>query len=244
MDGHRGDDRTGLIGDGVTEKNDRQDADEQAAARAMTSRRRGDTYRLLADVFNAEPTAEMLDSLRQPEAVEAFEAMGATFAAELDRMEADLGKQALVEQLECEYARVFIGPGKHVGPYESLHRDGHPAEHWGPSTAEVKRFIEHHGLEYDVEFSGMPDHISAEFQFMAELAGAEAEAVEAGKDTEAQQAQEIQQVFHQQHVSRWVPAFCDKVIQRAEFEFYRDFARMAKLLVEVDVDELASGEKS
>ena len=226
----------------MTEKNDRQDADEQAAARAIATRRRGDTYRLLADVFNAEPTAEMLDSLRQPEAVEAFEAMGTTFPAELDRMEADLGKQALVEELECEYARVFIGPGKHVGPYESLHRDDHPAEHWGPSTAEVKRFIEHHGLGYDVGFKGMPDHISAEFQFMAELAGAEADAIEAGKGTEAQQAQEIQRVFHQQHVSRWVPAFGDKVIEIARLDFYRDFARMAKTLCEVETNSFGAAE--
>ena len=235
------------MGGVVTETYDRKDADEQAA-RATTARRRGDTYRLLADVFNAEPTAETLDSLRQPEAVEAFEALGATFVAELDRMEADLGKDALVEELECEYARLFIGPGKHVGPYESLHRDDHSPGHWGPSTAEVKRFIEHHGLSYDVEFKGMPDHISAEFHFMAVAARAEADAVERGEEAEAAQANRMQRVFYKEHISRWVPSFCDKVIQQAEFEFYRDFARMTKLLVEVDADELAgelaSGEES
>ena len=64
---------------------DSQGADEQRASRALTSRRRADTYRLLADVFNAEPTAQMLDSLRRLEVAKAFEALGATFAAELER---------------------------------------------------------------------------------------------------------------------------------------------------------------
>ena len=100
----------------------KQNSQEQPAARAQTARRRADTYRLLADVFNAEPTAEALDALRRPEAVKAFEALGATFARELDQMESELGKDRLVEELQCEFARLFLGPGKHVGPYESLHR--------------------------------------------------------------------------------------------------------------------------
>lgn len=217
---------------------------EQPAARAETARRRADTYRLLADVFNAEPTAETLDALRSPESVKAFEALGATFAKELDRLEADLGKDRLVEELQCEFARLFLGPGKHVGPYESLHRDDHPPEHWGPSTAKVKRFIEHHGLVYDESFKGMPDHISVEFQFMAKLAAAEAEAAERGDDAQADQAREIQRVFHKEHISRWTPSFFDKVIKLANLDFFGDFARMAKAVVELDTVELSSREES
>ena len=230
------------MGDAVVRERDSQGACDQRAARALAARRRADTYRLLADVLGAEPTAEMLDALRRPEAVKAFEALGVTFAAELDRMEADLGKDGAVEEFACEYTRLFIGPGKHVGPYESLHRDDHPPGHWGPSTAEVKRFIEHHGLGYQEGFKGMPDHISVEFQFMAELAGTEADAVERGEDAEAKQAREIERVFHQEHISRWVPSFCDKVIEVARFGFYRDFARMAKSLCEVEAVALGAAE--
>ncbi len=226
----------------VTQQSDTQGAEQQRAARALDPRRRADTYRMLADVFGAEPTAEMLDSLRRGEAAEAFQALGATFAAELDRMQADLGKDALVEEFACEYARVFIGPGKHVGPHESLHRDDHSPGHWGPATAEVKRFIEHHGLAFEDAFKGMPDHISAEFQFMAEFARAEADAIEEGKDAEADQAHRIQRTFYEEHVSRWVPSFCDKVIEIARFDFYRDFARMAKELCEVEAVTFGAAE--
>ncbi len=216
-----------------------QNVDRQEAAR-----RRAGMYRFLADVFGAEPTAEMLDSLRRPDVVKAFEPLGATFAEELDRMEADLGTDRLVEELQCEYTRLFIGPGKHVGPHESLHRDDQPPEHWGPATAEVKRFIEHHGLDYDPKFPGMPDHIAAEFQFVSMLADAEAEAVEQGEDEKADQAAKIQRTFHREHVACWVPTFCDKVIELATFGFYKDFARIARALVEIDTDEFSTGEES
>ena len=223
----------------VVLQDDSQGVDARGGA-ALTARRRADVYRLLADVFNAEPTAEMLDSLRRPEVVNAFEPLGITFAEELDRLEADLGKDRLLEELQCEYTRLFIGPGKHVGPYESLHRDDHPSGHWGPSTAEVKRFVEHHGLSYEQEFHGMPDHISAEFQFISMLADAEAEALERGEDEKADQAAKIRRTFHLEHVVRWVAVFCDKVVEAAAFCFYKDFARMAKALVEIDTDELST----
>jgi TorA maturation chaperone TorD len=198
----------------------------------------------LADVFYLAPKAEMLDSLRRPEAVKAFQTLGVTFAAELDRMEADLGKDRLVEELGCEYTRLFIGPGRHIGPYESLHRSDYPPEHWGPSTAEVKRFIEHHGLGYEDGFKGMPDHISAEFQFISMLADAEADAVEQAENEKVDQAREIQRIFHREHIARWVPVFCDKVVELANLAFYRDFARMAKAVVEADTGELSTRERS
>ena len=218
--------------------------DKSAPARSQAARGRADTYRLLASVFHAEPTAEMIDRLRRPETAAPFKAMGAMFPAELDRLLASSGTQGTIEELACEYTRLFLGPGKHVGPHESLHRDDHPAQHWGPSTAEVKRFIEHHGLAYDPEFTGMPDHIAVEFQFMAEMAGAEADAIERGQHAEAAQAREIQRVFHEEHLSRWIPKFCDKVIELANLDFYKDFARMAAALVEAENEELAHQEES
>lgn len=213
---------------------DSQGDDKKPGVHAAAERRRADTYRLLADVFNAEPSAEVLDAIRHPEAANAFETLGATFAKELDRLEAELGKAGMVDELACEFARLFIGPGKHVGPYESLHRDDHPSGHWGPSTAEVKRFIEHHGVGYAERFKGMPDHISAEFQFISMLADVEADAIERGESEKADQAREIQRVFRQEHLARWVPVFCEKVIELANLDFYRNFARIAKAVVAAD----------
>ena len=224
--------------------NNASDSAEGAEDRSVVSRRRADTYRLLAEVFAAEPTAEILERLRRPEVVEAFESLGVNVATELDRLEADLGTQGLVDEFQFEYTRVFIGPGKHVGPHESLHRDDHPAQHWGPATAEVKRFIEHHGLSYDESFQGMPDHISVEFQFISMLADVEAEALEQGDQEKADQAREIQRTFYREHINCWVPTFCDKVIEGATLDFYKNFAHFAKAVVEADAAEFSASEES
>lgn len=207
--------------------------------RALAARRRADTYRLLAEVFAAEPTSEMIDSLRQLDVVSAFQSVGIEIADELNRLENQHGRSGMLEELQCEYTRLFLGPGKHVGPYESLHRPDEQPQYWGPSTATVKRFIEHHGLSYDTDFHGMPDHISAEFQFIAVIAEAEAEAIDQGDEDTANQARQIQQVFHREHIACWVPGFCDKVVELAELDFYREMAKLAKAVVELDATESA-----
>lgn len=232
------------MGGNMSLENKPNDLVEQTDGRSPAARRRADTYRLLAEVFGTEPTAEMLDRLRRPEVVEAFDSLGLGFAGELDRMEADLGRHGLVDELQCEYTRVFLGPGKHVGPYESLHRDDHPAQHWGPSTAEAKRFIEHHGLGYDERFRGMPDHVSAEVQFISMIADVEADAIERGEHERADHAREIQRTFFREHIVRWVPKFCEKVIEQANFDFYKGFARITKAVVEADTEELLIQEAS
>ena len=60
----------------------------------------------------------------------------------------------LLEDLAVEYARLFLGPAKHISPHESIHHqrdDGDWGSHWGGSTVEVKKFIESTGLEYKTE---------------------------------------------------------------------------------------------
>ncbi len=232
------------MGDEMNSENNPSGVVGQPADRSATASRRADTYRLLAEVFAAEPTAELLNRLRRPEVVEAFESLDVNVATELDRLEADLGEEGLIDEFQCEYARVFLGPGKHVGPHESLHRDDQPAQHWGPSTAEVKRFIEHHGLSYDEGFGGMPDHISVEFQFISMLADVEADAIEQANDEKADQALEIQRTFHREHIVGWVPTFCDKVIEVATLDFFKSFAHFTKAVVEADAAESSTSEES
>ena len=90
-------------------------------------------------------------------------------------------RKELIEDLAVEYARLFLGPDKHISPHESVHheRDGGDwGALWGKSTVEVKKFIESAGLEYISEYSGMPDHISVELEFMQQATSREAQAWE------------------------------------------------------------------
>jgi TorA maturation chaperone TorD len=44
--------------------------------------------------------------------------------------------------------------------------------------------------------------------------------------------------FLDEHLSRWVPAFCDKVMAAAELSFYRELAGLTKRFIEFDREEI------
>jgi len=45
--------------------------------------------------------------------------------------------------------------------------------------------------------------------------------------------------FLDDHIMKWIPLFCDKVINAAELSFYREIARLTKSFLEMDIDEIA-----
>lgn len=79
-----------------------------------------------------------------------------------------LNEAKLLEDLAIEYSRLFIGPGRHISPHESVHlkEEGGRGLLWGEAAVKVKKFIEFSGLHYKPEYSGMPGHISVELEFM------------------------------------------------------------------------------
>ncbi len=201
-----------------------------AAARkdmAEAAASRGNVYGLLAMVFRAEPTAAFVAQLKSP-----------GFAAVLQSLDLSLGDdfgdmpvEKLIEELSIEYTRLFIGPGPHISPHESMNiefKNPNDAVLWGPQTVKVKKFIEAAGLSYDESFSGMPDHVSAELEFMQRLAEKEAQAW-AEQDIEAAaNILEIEKRFFNEHLSQWVSRFCDKIVEMCEHPFYLGFAEILK----------------
>ncbi|MDJ0951634.1 MAG: molecular chaperone TorD family protein [Alphaproteobacteria bacterium] len=198
----------------------RNDMAEMAAARS-------NVYGLLATVFRAEPSAALLAGLKAPE-----------FADVLGSLDLSLGEdfrdapcEKLVDDLAIEFTRLFIGPGPHISPHESAnieHGNAMEATLWGPETVTVKTFIEGTGLEYDDSFTDMPDHISAELEFMQRLAAKEAETWAEPNEQLATNIQAIERRFLDEHLARWVFPFCEKVIERSELPFYRKFAEVTK----------------
>lgn len=198
---------------------------EMAAARA-------NIYGLLARVFRAEPTAEFLSGL-----------MGAEFSAVLK----DLGVSPqdlfgdkppiqLAEDLAFEFTRLFIGPGPRLSPHQSLHVETGSGgnEFWSEETVRVKRFMAAAGLELDKDFHGLPDHLAAELEFMQKLAEREAAEWRAGNGSTAHNIQVIQQRFYDEHLNRWVPAFCDKIGDVSEQPYFREMARLTSDFLSFD----------
>ena len=206
------------------------------ASRVETATARSQAYGLLASVFRAEPSREFIDELRDPR-----------FAGALASLDVDLGRdfetasaEALREDLGIEFTRLFMGPGEHVSPHESIfvEVDGEAGGLYGAITVKVKKFIETTGLVYDDAFTGLPDHVSVELEFMSKLGEFEAEKWINGDNEGARYCLSVQKMFAEEHLLRWIPQFCEQVIARADLPFYREMARITGEFVDFDYESV------
>jgi TorA maturation chaperone TorD len=127
-------------------------------------------YRLLARIFRAEPDEALMGQIVAPPLSEALAEAGIDMAAILPA--APMGD--IIRALAEEYTRLFLGPGKHISPHESVQLKRGSGVLWGPETGIVKRFIGEAGFDYDETYHGLPDHISVELEFLAHLVEQEA----------------------------------------------------------------------
>jgi TorA maturation chaperone TorD len=204
---------------------------------AETAASRSNVYGLLAAVFRAEPSAAFLAQVKSPEFANALESLDLSLGDDFQDTPCD----QLAEGLAVEYTRLFIGPGPRISPHESMNMEyENPMEAtlWGPQTVKVKKFIEAAGLEYDDSFAGMPDHVSAELEFMQRLAKKEAGAWAEPNEEFATNILKIEERFLDEHLSRWISRFCEKVIEHSEHPFYQGFAGVTKGFLEYEGENL------
>jgi TorA maturation chaperone TorD len=201
------------------------------------ARHRSDIYGLLATIYGQEITSDLLEQIRAPQF------LGALSVLEVEGIDGLMQKPEaeLLEDLAVEYTHLFLGPGKHISPHESVHHqreDGQWGMLWGASTVEVKKFIEATGLSYTDDYKGMPDHISVEFEFMRQLILAEEQAWMDEDADKAASCRQVEKKFIEEHLIRWVPAFCEMVIQEAELPFYQTVATLTRSFIEFEMEEM------
>jgi len=198
---------------------------------------RSNIYGLLAAIYRREMTAGLLKQIKDPSMLGVLSNLG----LKLNNGFLETPEHQLLEDLAVEYARLFIGPGKHISPHESVHHkrdDGQWGQLWGQSTAEVKKFIESAGLSYQSEYTGLPDHISVELEFMQQVTLAEEKAWEGDDKNLALACLEKEKKFIEEHLAGWIPVFCEKVINGAELPFYRLMAELTKKFIEFEKNEV------
>ena len=198
---------------------------------------RSDIYGFLAAVYRQELTSELLQQMKDHR----FQDILATLGVELSNGFFKKPEKELLETLAVEYAYLFIGPGKHISPHESVHHQKEGVQSgqlWGELTGEVKNIIESSGLEYKSEYTGMPDHISVELEFMQQVVQREAQAWEADDDETARLCLKNEKKFVDEHLLGWIPDFCQKVSAAAEMPFYREMAGLTRSFIEFEKQEL------
>jgi TorA maturation chaperone TorD len=209
----------------------------EKAQRMAVARQRSNIYGLLASVYRQEVTADLLHQVKDPQFLGVLSDLGIQLSSDfLQRPE-----EELLDELAVEYAGLFLGPGGHISPHESVHHqrdDGQGGLLWGESTAEVKKFIESTGLSYNSEYSGLPDHISVELEFMQQLTLREEQAWGEEDEDGALDCLKFEKKFIEDHLIHWIPIFCEKVIEVAELPFYREVAALTKNFIEFEKEEI------
>jgi TorA maturation chaperone TorD/Pyruvate/2-oxoacid:ferredoxin oxidoreductase delta subunit len=123
--------------------------------------------------------------------------------------------------LESEFTRLFLGPERPVAyPYESVYREG---KVMGDCTVAVRQHYTAEGLASEDHF--LPDHVAVELEFMAHLALREAEAWERDDEDEALACLRRQEAFLSEHLGRWLPSFCQRVLASEAHPFYASLAQ-------------------
>ena len=208
----------------------------ERASRVETATARSQAYGLLASVFRAEPSREFIDELRGPRFAGALASLDVDFGGDFEKA----SREALCEDLGIEFTRLFMGPGQHISPHESIfvEVDGEAGGLYGAITVKVKKFIETTGLVYDDAFTGLPDHVSVELEFMGKLSEFESEKWANGDDEGARYCLSVQKMFAEEHLLKWIPQFCEQVIAKADLPFYREMAHITNEFVDFDYETI------
>ncbi len=191
------------------------------------AKNRSDIYAFLAGIFRQEFEIDQIKEMIDKGVLNLLIDAGADIV--LDFFDREL--EEVQEDLACEYAAIFIGPGKHIAPYESVYvpdSTGRVGEFWGECTVDMKGWVEHYGLKISERYDSIPDHISIELEFMQNIVEQENMAWESNDKVTAERCLAVEKEFFNKHIINWIPEFCEKVIKAANIDFYREIAKFTK----------------
>ena len=206
------------IGDGSTASDGDPDPDDAAFARS-----RARVYRLLAAAFDGDVTA-FADAVDDG----AFAAVTAALPVDVDLGPLD-GDPPSEAALAHGYDNLFAVPGPHyVPPFASAHagdgqdpesfesdsafREGDGGALLGTPAATMAELHDSAGFS-PTRGDGIPDHLAAQFEFLAVVAAAEAAAADAGDDDRWEDLRALQRATLD--ALGWLDAF-DRAVDEAD----------------------------
>ncbi|MHC1742074.1 MAG: molecular chaperone TorD family protein [Syntrophobacteraceae bacterium] len=206
---------------------------------------RSSIYRLLAAAF-MYPTPKLFQSHRDGvflaelwESMSQLPHLQALVEEEAEmtrRFQSDLMGMSF-QDLEVSYTQTFeVGaPKPPCPPYEGLYRSGVERTRL---MVEVSEFYKHFGLSMSREEGKreLPDHLSAELEFLHFLTFKEAQAVEEETPDLLKGYVLAQRDFLERHMVSWLPSFCDKLQHSRQKPLYRDLARITLRFVWADLE--------
>lgn len=193
---------------------------------------RGNFYAFLYRMYVEAPRRELADDLvnqrfhfEELTSLDVNENLTEGFRLLNEFMEKSKGREvdALHEDLVREYTRLFIGPFKlPVQPYEAWWVSGHLL---GEPLVKVKAFYRKAGVAKSSEYKEPEDHIAFELKVMHHLCE---EGLAADTRERLKECVTLQREFLDDHLLKWVPAFCDALYTYERSDFYKGIAKLTK----------------
>lgn len=177
-------------------------------------------YNLLRRIYAAGPTMEfinslangMLEYLSDVESIREGLKMLSMACREV-RNEKDL------DDLHAEFSRLFLFGKMPAPPYESVYL-GEGACLMGEPAIAVRGEYQKEGLQVERLYSEPDDHIAIEFEFMSLLCKKTLSALKDKANNESDKLIKRQKDFMEMHIAKWVPSFCDSIIDSTKNGFY------------------------
>ncbi|MGN1209597.1 MAG: molecular chaperone [Duodenibacillus sp.] len=187
---------------------------------------REQTYRLLSGFYLQELTEETYDRLRQ--VLDACESPNASMQKGWEMIRAFCGTpcENPVEELACDYARVFLGAGcvdeVTAYPFESVYTSPGRlvCQDAYESLVKLMKAEQMEKASKDL----MEDHLALEFTLAAHYCQKAAQALESGKTDVYQAYLAKQEALLKDHLLVWVSDFAKDINQCARTDFYRGVA--------------------
>lgn len=155
---------------------------------------------------------------------------------EIQQMAETIHHKEALQELSMEYNRLFEGPTPPlVHPYESIYKNSQGLV-MDESTIDVIQRYAQDGLSLSPTFKDLPDHVAVELEYLSFIYAKEAMAKKTGQVDLSLGFRRKANSFLREHLGRWVPIFCHKIISFTESPFYSSLAKITKDCIEWDGD--------
>ena len=190
----------------------------------------------LIDAFADVPDEEFVGTILSEDVLLPDEGAGEKLDRGFETLEAfidenrDRDVDAVRDDLEREFTRLFIGPRPPILPHETYYRED--TDFRGAGLAKVEASYGAAGWSPPEDYPEENDYVAVELAFLRYLIRQQRAGYE--------ETVGYQRVFHEEHLSEWIPAFADDVRETTDERFYVAVASILEGYVAFE-EEIAMG---
>lgn len=162
-------------------------------------------YLILARAFMTPQTQEICQAMKEylaDDLEDMNQVLGYELDAHLENYRAEMAKIPSHEDLLITYSRIFLQPPREAQINPGVYLDG---AFMGGTVDEMAAFYLKFGLARGDHFKDLPDHVSAQLEFVSCLYARAAEALQSGTPDAEFESGASHYLF--QFVRRWLPMF-------------------------------------